>query len=174
MFGTTTDREKHDEYLAHFFKEIDRGLHKVLGADTAPLLLCGVEYETALYRKTNTYHHLMEHDLHGSPDGMSLQQLHERSLEIVQTGFCAPLDKVMREFGSYRNGNRVLTDLHAIVASAAKGRVSHLLLREGPEDRKRNLAALQTLLHGGEAYTLKDNEMPDHAGIAAVIRYQVS
>jgi hypothetical protein len=171
VFGTGSDREKQDEYLAHFFNEVDKGLHKVVGSDTAPLLVSGVEYEVALYRKVNTYPHLMEREVHGSPEAMSLPQLHERALDIVKSSLCAAVEKLLREIGGHRAANRVEFNVDAVIQAASEGRVSHVLLREEMADAKMNLAALQTLRHGGEAYALREPEMPDHAAIAALIRF---
>jgi hypothetical protein len=53
-FGTSTDREGKHQSLLHFFKEIDKGIHTLL-KDAAPLVLEGVEYEIALYRKVKPY-----------------------------------------------------------------------------------------------------------------------
>src|ERR1700678_2516477 len=47
LFGTNTDRERHEEYLKHFFKEIDKGVHHILLGHTAPLILAGMEEEVA-------------------------------------------------------------------------------------------------------------------------------
>src|SRR5208337_1155633 len=58
MFGTTTDREKKDDYLLHFFASIDNAVHAVLKDQTTPLVVVAVESELALYRQVNTYRHL--------------------------------------------------------------------------------------------------------------------
>lgn len=60
MFGTSADREREDEYLSHFFKQVDKGLQGILRSDTAALVLAGVEYEVALYRKISTHPRLLE------------------------------------------------------------------------------------------------------------------
>jgi hypothetical protein len=169
--AAATDHEKQEEYLTHFFQEIDKGLHKILAGDTAPLLLAGVEYEVALYRRINSYPHLMKQDIHGSPDGVRPQQLYTSALEIIRTNFSAALQKLMHEFPAHRDARRVAFNVTDIVDAASQGRVSHVLLREDAEGSQLNLAALQTLSHGGEAYALKLSEMPDNADIAAVIRF---
>src|SRR4030095_6390595 len=43
--GISTDRERQDEYLRHFFKEVDKGVTAHLHSETGPLLLAGVEHE---------------------------------------------------------------------------------------------------------------------------------
>jgi hypothetical protein len=171
MFGTGTDREKHDEYLTHFFHEVDKGLHKILAGDNSPLLLAGVEYEIALYQRITRFPRVLKNSLHGSPDAIRSQQLYEGALGIVRNSFSVALEKLMSEFPRHRDAERVTFALNEILDASTKGRVSHLLVQENAEDPKLNLAALQTLTHGGEVYALHDSEMPDHADIAAVTRY---
>src|SRR5580704_11922114 len=69
LFGTSSDRDREDEYLSHFFKEVDKGMHTILRNDTAPLVLMGVENEVAIYRRVSTYPRLLEKAIHGSADG---------------------------------------------------------------------------------------------------------
>jgi hypothetical protein len=52
VFGTNSDRERHEEYLRHFFKEVDKGVNRILEGRAGPLILAGVEEEVALYRCT--------------------------------------------------------------------------------------------------------------------------
>jgi hypothetical protein len=68
LFGTNTDRERHEEYLRHFFKEIDKGVHHILLDQTAPLILAGVKEEVAIYRRVNSYPRVVEQAVLGSPD----------------------------------------------------------------------------------------------------------
>ena len=48
MFSTSTDKEDKDEYLMHFYKQIDRGLNEILRGKTEPVVPVGVEYELAV------------------------------------------------------------------------------------------------------------------------------
>src|SRR6267143_51502 len=76
-----------DEFLKHFFKEIDQRIHAILGRADAPLILAGVESETALYRRVNSYPHLAEQTVSGSPDGLTPRELYNRALDIVNRMF---------------------------------------------------------------------------------------
>jgi hypothetical protein len=192
LFGTSSDREREDEYLAHFFKEIDKGLRGILHEETAPLLLTGVEYEIALYRTVNTYPHLREKAIHGSPDGFTNRELHQRAMEIVSQSFCEPLQKALADFERRRNLGRVFLRGDEIVKAAFESRVSDLLLaddaeywgawneetfeiqtdpRDGIREDLLNTAALQTLLHGGRAFGLQRQDMPEKAETAALLRF---
>jgi hypothetical protein len=190
LFGTNTDRERMEEYLWHFFKEVDKGIHHVLIHDTAPLLLAGVETEVALYRKLNTYPHVMEAALQGSPEKMTPSELYDRALPVVRENLSGPLRKVLSEFKRYRDANRVLVKVDEILPRVFEGRVSDLLLREDavymgvcyeagvPAAREQarqedllNLAALQAILHGGQAFSLKEYQMPEPVDAAALLRF---
>lgn len=191
VFGTSRDRERKDEYLAHFFKEVDKGLHKLLRGETAPLLPAGVEYEVALYRTVNTYPGLMEQALHASSDGLSSAELHQRALNVMRRAFSAPLAKVMGEFEEFRDRKRVSFDVKEILTAADEGRISAFLFREdaeylgicnpgedadaGNHPRREedllNLAALQTLSQKGLAFSLKGEEMPARQDAAATLRF---
>jgi hypothetical protein len=53
-----TDRVQED--ILQFFHQVDHGLHGVLRNKQAPLVLAGVEYLMPIYRKANTYAHLVD------------------------------------------------------------------------------------------------------------------
>jgi hypothetical protein len=192
LFGTNTDRERHDEYLAHFFKEVDKGIHHILRFETAPLIVAGVDSEVTIYRRVNSYPRLLDDSVHGSPDGLTLPELHDRAIEIMRHTFSAPLGKVMAEYQDYRDRNRVLFSLDEILIHTQEGRVSDLLLREdavqrgvwdecslqvrtgndnGSSEDLLNLAALLTISHRGQAFALKAHEMPNRADSAALLRF---
>ena len=189
VFGTSSDSEKSDEYLAHFFRAIDTGLHAVLASKSAPLILAGVEEELALYRKINTYKNVTEQDLHGSPDGVPPRELFQHARDIMRQRLTAPAAKVVREFEEHRNAKRVSLELGKTLSWAAEGRVSDLLIRQDAERRGvcdsagqniqetdegedlLNRAAIFTLTHGGQAFSVRASEMPGQAEVAAVLRY---
>jgi hypothetical protein len=192
LFGTSTDRERHDEYLKHFFQEIDKALRKILTAQNVPLLLAGVESEVALYRKINTHLPLMEPGIHGSPDGLSQNDLFAKALEKVKRSISEPLKKVLGHFNHFRDTNRLSSSLLEILKLAREGRVADLLIREdaeyrgtwdgstvqirngsssAPDEDLLNLAALETLSHGGQAFALKPSEMPGESDVTALLRF---
>jgi Bacterial archaeo-eukaryotic release factor family 3 len=192
MFGTNTDREKHDEYLAHFFKEVDKGLRTVLLDKTIPLVVAAVEPEIAIYRRVNTYPRLTQQAVHGSPDGLTIPELHQRAVALLRQTFSAPLMKARTELENYRGTHLVSLNLHHTLRRAHEGRVSYLLLRQDAEQRGTwdeetqqvqtgdqlgrdedllNLAAIATLAHHGRAFGLEASEMPNGVDAAAVLRF---
>src|SRR5216683_3430125 len=76
VFGTGSESEKEQDRFRHFLKAVERGVTKLLRRDAEPLILAGVEYDVAIYRQLNTYPHLLEQAIHGSPEGLTAQNLH--------------------------------------------------------------------------------------------------
>ena len=188
-FGTNTDREREDEYLSHFFKEIDNGINTLLRDDTAPLLLAGTEDEIAIYRRVSTHPRLVDQYVHGSPDGLSESELHRRAMDIAMKLCSLPLQSAIAEFEKQRDKGRVSLDTQSVIKSAWEGRVADLFLsqraefigrwneetyqveRGSPGEDLLNAAALQTVLHGGQAFGLEAEDMPEKHEVAAVLRF---
>ena len=188
LSGTSTDRERQDEYLHHFFKDVDKGVTAHLRSQTGPLLLAGVEYEIAIYRRVNSYKPTLEKVVNGSPDGMPDRTLHERAMEVVSSTFSEPLQRVVTTISECVGTPRSSTDPRTIVQAGFEGRVLDLVIaanaeyfgvwneetysvEAGRREELLNAAALQTILHGGRAFVLDERDMPVKAAAAAVFRF---
>jgi hypothetical protein len=192
--GHSQAPEDTNDRLNRFFHMIDKGLHKYLRNETSPLVLVGVEYHFPLYRGANTYAHLMDEGIHGSPQQMTPQELHDRAWELVQPVFLqAQEDAVNRYNDTKATPNLLSQSLEEIVSAAAFGRVDTLFTQIGAhrygifdaannlvychddketgDDDLINFAAMQTLLHSGVVYPLPPESMPDNAEIAALYRF---
>jgi hypothetical protein len=192
MFGTSSDREDKDEYLAHFYKQIDRGVDEVLRGTRQPLVLCGVEYELALYRSVNTYPHLLEEAVQGAPNGLKSGEMHARALEALEREYNRDIDAKLAEW-NHKVGGGGSNRLEEAVPAAFEGRVVTLLVSDsiekpgtfdettytmkGPEsgtvgdEDLVNDAAVQTILHAGQVLVVPNSKMPDGAPLAAIYRF---
>jgi len=175
VFGTDSESEKEQERFRHFLKEVERGVTKLLQRDGEPLLLAGVEYDVAIYRQLNTYPHLREEAVHGSPERLTAPALHDRAWEVVSRCPSEPLQKALADYRKQSGAALVLGDTGAILKAAAEGRVAGLFLSEGAgsgqADDPLNMAALETVLHGGWAFALKPAEMPAKDCAVALLRF---
>jgi hypothetical protein len=79
--------EAQAERILQYFRKVDRGLREVLAGERAPMVLAAVEHLSPIYRKANTYPQLLDEVLPGSPDGLSLHELHARAWPIVEPVF---------------------------------------------------------------------------------------
>lgn len=192
MFTTSSDREDKDEYLAHFYGQIDRGLNEVLRGRNEPLVLAGVEYELALYRPLNTYPRLAEEAVQGAPNSLKAGELHARALDAILRCYDKKVEAALAEY-NHKVGGGASNRLKDIVPAAHDGRVLTLLVSDslettgafdeathkvkgretgtpGDEDLV-NDAAVQTILHAGQVLVVANGNMPNGTPLAAIFRF---
>jgi hypothetical protein len=190
MFGHGS--EKKDEYLAQFYRDVDQAVNEILKTEGAPVVLAGVDYELALYRKVSSYPHLAPEGVRGAPDSLKGGELRRRAQQLADAHFAAPLDQALKAYEKL-GPERRSSDWKQAVTAAYEGRVAHLFLARGarqmgifdsashtveqhsepqPGDEDlANAAAVETLLHGGLVDILAPDKAPDGASIAALLRY---
>ncbi|HSU31632.1 MAG TPA: hypothetical protein VLJ11_10375 [Bryobacteraceae bacterium] len=186
------DEEAKDEYLSHFFKQLDRGVNEVLKGKTEPLVLCAVEYQIPLYREVNNYPHLASEDVRGAPNGLKSGEMHARALEALERAYATRVDDALAEW-NHRVGAGASSRLKDVVTAAHDGRVLTLLVSDRQEQTGRfdeatnsvkgrgtgstededllNDAAVQTILHAGNVLVAPHNKMPNGSPLAATFRY---
>lgn len=183
-----SDRSK--EHLIQYFQQINHGLHELLHDETIPLVLAGVEYLMALYRKVNTYPHLVERGLAGNPDTVSAQILHRQVWPLVEPSLLQTQQEALTRYQEYAGTGYASSNIHLIVPAAYAGRIATLFIGRDCEQWGRfdaatetievhesavpgdddllERAAAQTILHGGAAYVL-DHPMALGAQPAAAV-----
>jgi hypothetical protein len=190
--GVGTDDTKDD--ILRYFRQIDRGLRALLGEESAPLVLAGVDYLFPIYREANTYPNLLENGITGNPEGLKAKELHGQAWKIVEPQFQKEQKDAAARYRRFTGTDRASSDLKAIVPAAYHGRVEvvfvavgiqrwgsfepqenvvhlHCTPEPGDEDLL-DLAAIQTLLHGGIVYAVEQKGVPDYeASLAALYRY---
>lgn len=172
-----------------FLHLVDRGLTEVVGGDSDPLVLAGVDEIVARFRKVSHQRRIVDGQIGGNPEGTSAELLCAQGAPLVSAQFGAQLD-ALRAFGE-SHARRAESVLDLVEASAA-GRVAHLFVRIGhrcwgsvspggdvSEHDTRgdgdvdlvDVIARATLDHGGRVFTLDASDMPSDAPLAGVLRY---
>ncbi len=186
------DREKKEEYLAHYFKQIDRGVNDLLRGNTEPVVLCGVEYEIPIYRRISSYQHLATEEVLGSADGLKSGEMHSRAIQALERSYQARLDETLADW-NHRVGAGASNRLKDVVTAAHDGRVLTLIVSDSqeqtgvfdeatntvkgratgtPEDEDLiNAAAVQTIRHAGDVLVAPHQKMPNGSPLAATFRY---
>jgi hypothetical protein len=174
--------------LIRYFRNVDRGMRELLRDETAPLLLAGVDYLLPLYREVNSYPHLAEEGLHGNPDESSAHELGEAVYDKVEPLLRSNLERDLDALRGARGTDSVSTDLREIVPAALEGRVRVLFVTPERSDwgafdpssgrvdlhddqqpgdwDLTDLAAAETLLHGGIVHAVDDEPTA-----SAIFRY---
>jgi hypothetical protein len=185
--GVGTDDAK--DRILRYFREVDHGVQRALGNSRAPLVLAAVDYLRPLYRAASTYPHLLAQGVSGNPDHLGPGDLHRRTWMLVVDRFGADQRDAAARWSALERRGRATSDLGRIVPAAIAGQLESLLV---PMDTERwgtadpvtgaaqlhrephpgdvdllDLAAVETLRHGGMAYPLP----PGETGLKAVLRY---
>ena len=188
-FTTSRDREREDQYLAHFFGEVGRGIDPLLRRDGSPLVLFGVKEDITIYRSASNYPRLLDGYVQGSPDNIEDRLLFERARGVVDEDKAESLTNTLAHFERHRDSGRVTSDFDQIISAAWEGRISDFVfsadsqmrgwfqeaareVEERPDGEDLvNATALRTIQRGGQAFSLRKSEMPVAADFAAVSRF---
>jgi hypothetical protein len=185
--GVGSDDAK--DRILRYFREVDHGVQRALGNNRAPLVLAAVDYLRPLYRAASTYPHLLAQGVSGNPDHLDPHTLHRQAWTVVGDRFGSGQRAAAARYRALEHQDLATQDLDRIVLTAAAGQVEALLV---PLDSERwgttnpvtgaaqlhrepdpgdvdlfDLAAVETLRHGGTAYPLE----PGQTRPAAILRY---
>lgn len=188
-FGTGSGKETQHAYLADFYKSIDRGMHQLLGASGAPLVLAGVDEDTVLYRAINKVPSLLAASISGSSSGPVENGILAHAYWLVRADSMGRAIKALHDSKERLAPSRYASGLSTILRAAVEGRVARLYIDEAAsmlgvfEGTKRgerwnwgeedllNVAAVETILHSGMAFSIPAGKIPDESAIAAELRF---
>ena len=189
--GLGKDDPKDD--IKRYFRLIDAGLHEILKDERAPLVLAGVDYLLPLYREVTEYPHVMPDGVVGSPERVSIEELHARAWEIVTPLFDLDCESAKARYLAVADTPTGTADVKQAIRAAHQGRVETLFvavgkhlwgtwdetteaihIHETPEPGDLDLldaAAAQGWLRGGHVFAVPPDEVPGGGHLAAVLRY---
>ena len=196
--GSSEDqsREPKDQ-LKRFFRRIDESVSDYIGGEEAPLVLAGVSEYLPLYKSVNSYPHLIEDDIvAGNPEQLSVQDLHEKGWEVVESVLNELQQDELERFEDlfYQNEDLASDDFNEIIPACAYSRVETLFVPVGqyrwgrfdpdtntvevhesqePGDGDLlNYAALQSYLNGATVHVVNPEDMPGGRSVAAIFRFK--
>lgn len=181
------------ESIRQFFLLVDRGLHRYLEGENAPLVLACVDYQHSIFKDASKYAHLVDEHINGSPKLLKPEELHSQAWQIVQPIFQQSQQQAIEQFREMLGTGQAAAELTQIVPAAHRGQIDTLFTvadehcwgsynldadalelhdESQPEDSDLiNLAAVQTLLQGGKVFVVDREEMPEDSPVAAIYRY---
>jgi hypothetical protein len=186
-----TITQEHKDRLLRFFRDIDSGLREKMQEENAPLVFAGVDYLFPIYRQSNTYAGLADKIVEGNPDKVSVTELHTKAWEVIRPKFTDAKKKALSRYEKLEGTGLTSTDIKNVAENAYRGKIEFLFLDENAEqwgvfDRDRetvvlheaaepcdedmlDFALIHTILHKGNAFVLKKEELPGSL-VAAVLR----
>lgn len=190
--GVVKDDKK--ENILRYFQQIDTGLQDVLGDDSAPLVLAGVDYLLPIYRQANSHPSLLEDNIEGNPEELSEKELHHKAWVLVEPVFQMAQQEARARYADLTGTDRISKGIRNIVTGAYCGWVDTLFVavgvhRWGVFDPSSNtvhlnagaapgrqdlldVAAVETLAHGGTVYAVEPDKVPEDAPAAAIFRWE--
>lgn len=189
--GVGTDDSK--EHILRYFQQINHGLHNLLRDEKAPLVVACVAFLFPLYREANMYPHLLDQVVPGNPDRLSAGTLHRQAMAIIEPYFLRGREEAAARYRDYAGTRLASCTAREIVPAAYLGRVESLFIAIDQElwgtfhpttnmvhlhckaryqdDDLLDVAATQTLLHGGSVYAVEQANIPGGELLTAVFRY---
>jgi hypothetical protein len=195
FWGSGEGRNDDKDRVTRYFRRVDEAVQGYLQSKGSPLVLAGVEYLLPLYREVSAYPQILPEVITGNADDLQPGELHAKAWPLVEPLVLKRQQQATEELYRLLGTGKASTFTPEIVPASFQGRVAKLLVSSrqhewGAVDRANagavshaceqgeqgcedlyDLAAVQTLLKGGEVYVLESDTVANGAHIAAVYRY---
>ncbi|MEX2378913.1 MAG: hypothetical protein WD848_12885 [Dehalococcoidia bacterium] len=199
--GHGTHKDSALEHLEEeYVRDVATAVAQELKDSDAPLVVSAAEEILALYRKHNTYPHVLDDAIEGSPDRTEAERLREEGREIIRASMGAARKQAVLRYADLSSTDRTTDDAEEVVRMAIQGRVQELFVAEeaewwgrikedmsgvissssqGPDDDDIiDFAAVTALGYGGTVCLLPLDSMPRQLGggpvsggpLAAILR----
>jgi hypothetical protein len=182
LHGQGVDESDKKDDLLRYFQAINRDLTAYLRGQKVPLDLASVDYLWPIYRRANTYAHLLSEGIAGSPDRLGAHELHSNSWPLVQPVVEAKQRGASELYNQLAGTGRTCHELNEVVNAAYRGQLETLWiagdcerwghfesakagvsLHSEPErcdEDMLNFAAWHTLRHNGSVFVVPKRDVP--------------
>jgi hypothetical protein len=176
---TVRDEDHPDDHLRHFYREVDRDVNSLLKDGYPPLVVVGLEHEVDVFFRVTTYPACVKPGIRGLPDRLGSDEMYRQALALVQSVTFGKTRQALENFDRKVGTGHASLDVQKIAGAASEGRVEHLFLKENTAVRESSeagadlldIAAAQTLRHGGDVKVLPEAVMPGGVPVCAILRY---
>lgn len=201
---TGTDRSPSDRMLGdegqkvrmgQYARKIDAALRGVLTGHHRPLILAATAPIDDIFRRVNSYPHLLDETITGNPETLTDAELAERARPLLDAHYAAELALLRERLDAWSARGRAAVEIGDVARAATFGAVDTLLVdiethvggtidaESGaiePADSDDDMApgvtdeiARRTLAAGGRVVAIRSADMPAGGPVAALLRYPV-
>ena len=189
--GIADDEDK--DRILRYFQAVNKAVVTFLGPASDPLVLAGVDYLHSLYKKANTYPHLVDESIKGNPETLKAEELHKAACSIVRPLTRSGLDQAVKNYHDLKGSGKASSDLAQIIKDVPTGRIHQLIIptdldqwgrfsiadgsvafhseKDDRDEDLLNVAACHALEKGASVFPVLMHEMPDGAPAAAVFHF---
>lgn len=177
-----------------YYRKIDEVIMSELKSSSTPILLAGLDHFVGLFKQVSKLPNLMPQHIPGNVQGIDINLLHEKAWKIMHPYFGQKNQQLIDQIAESIGKGKSSSNTNEILESATEGRVDKLLIVEqediwGTYDPSKkeakidnthtshnisltNMAAMQTLIHGGEVYITSRESLPhEDLRLYALYRY---
>jgi len=183
--------DSRDADIQRFLQMVDRAVVDHRRGSALPLVLAGVDELVAAYRGLTRCQHVLDGHIPGNPEQLRADELADRARPLVHPP-TSDAEQRARESYLARAAATVDTVEQAVIAAAAgqvasifvpadqaywgRYRAGHVVLvehdvREPGDHDLADVAATETLRHGGEVFVVPACDLPGAGTAAATLRY---
>jgi hypothetical protein len=178
-----------------YARAVDRALRGVLAGQDVPLILAAAQPIDSIFRSVNTYPHLAEPTIEGSPEGRTDAELGEAARPILDAIYAEELRKLDALFEERSAAGRTAVEINDLGRAATFGAVDTLFVdidatvpgtvdeetgavtldaEEGPGDHGVvDEIARRVINADGTVLAVRAAEVPGGGSVAAILRYPV-
>jgi hypothetical protein len=177
-----------------YARAVDRALRPVLAGQDVPLILAATEPIDAIFRSVNSYPHLADRSLPGSPETSGDTRLGEAAREILDGLYADQLRELAGLFEERSAAGRTAVEINDLGRAATFGAVETLFVDidaklAGTIDEESGVVSLddehtgdygvvdelcrRVILAGGTVLAVRAADIPGGGPAAAILRYPV-
>ena len=201
--ASTTDRshsgrmvgsEGRKTLFRRYARAVDRALRGVLGGQDVPLILAASEPMEGIFRSVNSYPHLAERSLPGSPEDATDAELGEAARGVLDELYAEQLRELTEVFEQRSAAGRAAVEINDLGRAATFGAVDTLFVDidvkvAGTIDEESGVVSLddeqagdygvvdelcrRVILAGGTVLAVRAADVPGGGPAAAILRYPV-
>jgi hypothetical protein len=178
--------------LRQFARKVDQALRGAIGGLELPLILAATEPLESIYRSLNSYPHLVDMGIRGSPEGATDDELAAAARTILDDVYEREVSAIRDRFEQRFSNDRASTDVATVARAATYGAVDTLLVDieakvPGRVDEDTGAVAFadddassygvvdeiarRVLLSGGRVLAVRTPAVPGGGPVAAILRY---
>lgn len=193
--GQGLGADEQNDQLLQYCRLIDAAVYEVLRNETAPLVLAGVERLLAIFKEASDYPNLMPEGIIGNPERISETDLHRQAWQVASAELIGRKREAIEKYNTFKGTGLATADLPMLLRCAFDGRIDRLIVGEGLHQWGRcdenggnveifpgrkhapgemdllDVAACETIMKGGEIFTVEPSQIPEGAAAAAVLRF---
>lgn len=179
--------------LRQYARKVDQALRGVLTGLELPLILAATEPLESIYRSVNSYPHLADTGIEGSPEGATDEELASAARTVLDELHARELSELSERFGQRLDQDRASTDVATVARAATYGAVDTVIVDidqkvPGFVDDESGAVTFaedddavsygvvdeivrRVLLSGGHVFAVRAPDVPGGGPVAAILRY---